>query len=274
MQGQTYQCPGCFFNLPADCIDFKTRRAVCPACGNLVTLTRKSINTSETVVHDVENAVRFFCDGNFDSARRYAESVLSVAVDHAAALYILAYYSAFVAENKNRTHLEKFFNETLLDLDCDEEELEALKKIMLKTLGHLADYEKIILKKLSATQRPKDLAEFVESFCPYLIGKRINIDWFDSEMVDLYYFITLSADIPKTWYALFVSISKNPDSPEAGNTFYLRTKTERFYREYVLGIEKVFSGIKTDVLKAKFNGAFCKKKEELINKMKSNGGQI
>ncbi len=268
MEGQTYQCPGCFTTITAENIDFKTRRATCPACGNLVILTRKVVNSSKSVVHDMENAVSFFCDGNFESAKRYAESALSYAVDNAAALYIIGYYYAFVAETKTRKHLDKFFNEIFFDLDVDDEELDMLKSLMLKTKMHLADYEKSILKKLNVYQSASDLTEFVDAFSPYLILARNSMDWLDEEMVGIYAQISRDTDIPKTWYALLQSIIKNPDSPEASGSYFFEKKVARFYNDYIGGIGKIFGNIKNAELKAKFGGAFLKTQQTIKNKMK------
>lgn len=274
MQGQIYQCPGCFTPITAENIDFKTRRAVCPSCGNLVILTRKTLNSSESVLHDLENAVRFFSEHNYDSAKRYAEAALSVAVDNTAALFIIAYYSAYCAENKTRKHIDRFFTETLSDIEFDEEELQAFKTVVLKSVLHVVDYEKIILSKMLESLSVDELAEFTDSFSPYIICKRSNIDYLDSEMTEIYTRITERVDVPKTWYALFQSIIKNPASPELDGTYYLKTKTERFYNEYVLRIGMIFEHIKSEALKAKFNSAFCKKKEEIYSKMYKGGHNL
>jgi len=266
MEGK-YECPGCFSLVPAEYIDFKTRTATCPFCGNLVTFKRTTINSSQGVAHDVENAVRFFLENNLDSAKRYAESALSVSVDNAVGLYIIAYYSAFKAEIKTRNHLERFFKEELKGIEFDEEELEGFKKVILHSLTHVADYEKEILSIISECQRGQELADFVDAFSPYLIAKRGTIDWFDKDMCDTYAKVTAMSNIPKTWYALYTAIIKNPDSPEASDTYYLKTKTARFYNDFVLGIGSIFGQIKDEALKAKFNGAFCKIKEAMNKKM-------
>ena len=274
MEGQVFQCPGCFTTIPAECIDFKTRRAVCPSCGNLVILKRRDINNSDKVVYDVKNAVNYFLDANYDTANRFAESALSVAVDNAAALFIIAYYCAFSAETKTRKHLDKYFYETLPELELDADEAEYCKQLWLKTVPHLVDYEKIILTKMLETQSPKDLGAFVESFSPYAIARRTNSEWLDKDMAELYKTINEQTDIPKTWFALYSSLGKNPDSPELGNTYYLTTKASRFFNNYILRIGEIFSKIKNEVLFKKFNGAFNNEKEKIKNKLKQAGGTV
>ncbi len=267
MEGQVYECPGCFSPIPADRIDFQTKRATCPYCGNLVVLTRKSINTSQGVLHDLENAVRFFIDNNFDSAKRYAESLLSVSVDNAVGLFIIAHFKAFKAEAKSRLLLDKFFKEELPEIDFDTEELESFTKIILHVLFNLADYEKEIVSAMVQFLPKKELGQFIDAFSPYLITKRSSINWFDAGMKEAYKNVTMITDVPKTWYALFQAMLKNPDSPEVENNYYLKTKAERFYNEYVLGIGEIFSNIGNAELKNKFNGAYEKKAAEMKSKI-------
>ena len=267
MEGQVFTCPGCFTTIPASCIDFKTRRAVCPSCGNLVSLSRKSINTSDKVVHDIENAVRFFTSDNYDSAKRFAESALSVAVDNIPALFIITYYNAYKSEIKTRKQLEELFHHTIQDIIMDEEEAEQAKTVWLKVAPQLADYENVILNTLYSCQNDKDITTFTDAFSPYIIGKRGDIDWFDGEMEKLYKEISERGDIPKTWYALYQSIDKNPESPIATDSFHLKTSAKMFFDGYVLRIGRIFESIKNETLKAKFLGAFNKKKEFFINKL-------
>lgn len=274
MEGQVFQCPGCFTTIPAECIDFKTRRAVCPSCGNLVILKRRDINNSDKVVYDIKNAIGYFLDGNYEIANHFAESALSVAVDNAAALFIIAYYCAYSAEIKTRKYIDKYFYETLPDLELDGEEAEQCKKLWLKVVPHLVDYEKIILTKMLETQSASDLGAFVDSFSPYAIARRTNSEWLDVEMADLYKTINGQVDIPKTWFALYGSLGKNPDSPEIGDTYYLTTKASRFFNNYILRIGEIFSAIKSEALYRKFNGAFSNEKEKIKSKLKQAGGTI
>ena len=262
-----FLCSSCGRTLQPSEIDKNTRTGTCSFCGCLVTFTRKEVNSSKQVLHDLENAVRFFTESNYDSAKRYAEAVLSTSVDNAVGLFIIAYYNAFRAEIKNRTHLDRFFNEELPKIELDEEEVNNFKKVILHSLLHVADYEKTILAVVGRYQAPQPLAEFVDAFSPQLIIRRGTIDWFDAEMCDIYGQVAAYTNVPKTLYALYQAITKNPDSPEAGNTYYLKTKTARFYNDFVLGIEKIYQRIADPALKAKFIGAFAKLKEAINKKM-------
>lgn len=268
MEGEVFTCPQCGASIPAQYIDFKARTANCPFCENFVTFPRKQINGSAGVQRDLENAIRFFNDKNFDLARNYAERALSVSYDNVVALFIMAYHRAYYAATKSRSDLEKFFKETLPGVEADPEEIEMFKGLLLKCILHVSDYEENILGKFLETLPDAELAEFVEGFSPYIINKRVNIDWFTPRMCDIYAEITKKVDIPKTWYALFQQISTNPDSPEPENTFYLKTKTQRFYDSFVCGIGKIYSGIINENFKAKFCGALDKKKQIYFAKMK------
>ena len=269
MEGLQYICPGCATVLSPSDIDFKARRGICPSCGSVVSLSRREVNHSQTVVHDLENAVRFFEDRNFDTAKRYAEGVLSISFDNVVALFIIAYCEAYHARNKTHAYLDKFFKQELKDIDVLEDEMQMLKGLLLKSVLHLADYEQEILQKILETQADGDIAEFVEAFSPYVINKRSNINWFSNEMANTYETLTKRANLPKTWYALYSQIATNPDSPEAENTYYLKTKTARFFNDYLLRLENVFEQIKDDRLKKKFSTALATKKANFISKMEN-----
>ena len=269
MDAQVYKCPGCGQAIQFQNVDFKTRRAHCDWCENDVVLPRSEINTSDKVINDLKNAVRFFKDKNFDSAHRFAESILSTAVDNAVGLFILGYCKAFVATIKNRDFLEKFFFETLGTLEFDEEELSAFKEVLLTVIPHVIDYEEPILSALLA-QDPEGIVEFTEAFSPFAIMRRVNISWVNDNIFGLYKEITSRGDIQKTWYALYTAMVKNPDSPYQGG-FFLKTKTARFYNDFVMRVEDVFQGIQDEKLRAKFLGAFLNKKQEFITKMNEGG---
>ncbi len=265
MEGQ-YICPGCGYALQEQHIDFAKRRGKCPRCGNVVTPQRPKANTSEVVLHHLDNAVRFFEEGNFVSAKNSAESALAVANDNIVALYIIAYYNAFCDSNKTPTFLDHFFKETLQETDVLEYEMEHFKKIVLMTKVKNFEYEAEILWKLVQTEKEKDLTEFVEAFSPYSITCKRSVEWFNKTK-DAYIAVTRAANVPKTWYALFQQITQNPESPEKTGAYFLKTKSEKFYNEFVLGVGEVFANIKDAQLKAKFYGAFEKTKQAIKAKL-------
>lgn len=270
MDAQSYQCPNCGQALSAFNIDFKTRHAHCDWCNTDSFLTRSSVNSSDKVLNEQKNAVRFFLDKNFDGANRYAEMILNTAIDNAVGLFIVAYYKAFIAPVKSRNLLQKFFTETLETIDFDAEELGAFEELCIAAGSHVGEYEESILSTVLSCD-PRGVVAFTDAFSPFVIVKRYNMDWCNERIFNVYEQITRLGNIPKTWYALFVAIAQNPDSPYSGNTFYLKTKTARFYNEYVLRVGKVFEGIQDEKLRVKFNGAFLNKKQEYISKMDEGG---
>ena len=270
MDAQSYQCPNCGQALSAVNIDFKTRHAHCDWCNTDSFLARSTLNSSDKVLNEQKNAVRFFLDKNFDGANRYAEMILNTAIDNAIGLFIVAYYKAFVAPVKSRDLLHKFFNETLGTIDFEAEELGGFEELCIAAGWHVGEYEDIILHTVLACDR-RGAAEFMDAFSPHIIVKRYNMDWCNESIFNASEQITRLGNTPKTWYALYVSIAQNPDSPYSGNTFYLKTKTARFYNEYVLRVGKVFEGIQDEKLRAKFGGAYLNKKREYISKMEEGG---
>lgn len=266
-ESQSFKCAQCPYVFKENEIDFTTKRATCPKCGKLTVFTRKAINSSSTVSHEVESAIAFFDDNNYDSAKRAAETALMLSGDNAVALFILAYYNAYHADVKTQAGLDKFFKNSLPEIDVDLEEMDALKRLLLKKVMSLVDYEEEILAKILDTQKRRDIPDFVEAFSPYTINKRGSIDWFTPKMIDIYTALTEKADIPKTWFALYKQISENHDSPEKANTFYLKTNTKLFFDKYVCGLERIFAEIGDPTWKAKFVGGLQKKKEYFISKM-------
>lgn len=269
LEAQSFKCSCCPYVFKEHEIDFATKRAICPKCESVTVFTRRQINGSKQVSYDVENAIKFFEENNFETAKRYAESALSASMDNAVALFILAYYNAYHAPTKNQTYLDKFFKESLKEIDVDFEEMESLKPLLLKRVLNLYSYEKYILEKILQTQKSKEIAAFVEEFSPYTINKRGSIDWFDSQMVNIYVALTEKASIPKTWFALYKQISENPDSPEKTDTFYLKTKAKRFFEDYVCNLEKIFAKINDTQWKDKFVGGLAKKKQFYLNKLEN-----
>ena len=102
----------------------------------------------------------------------------------------------------------------------------------------------------------EELQEFVENFCPFSILNHKTIDWFDAEMVEIYKELSKKLMIPKTWYALYKAIQKNPDSPMIGDRFYLKTKATRVFEQFVLPIGEIFKCIGEPVNRVKFTKGF------------------
>ncbi len=266
MEGDKYLCPSCGMPIPASIIDFKTRRAHCDFCGQDVIFPKRTSTASPNAVIALNQARDFFLNGDFKSAVTCAQTAVEMVPNHVAALYIIAYYKAFNADVKNRTSLDKLFNEILPEAEFEAEEEEIFKQLLLKTILHSITYEEQILDKFNAFDDDNELGEFVEQFCPFSISKRVNMDWLTPKLANVYKEISKKTSIPKTCYALYLSLTKNPDSPFVGG-FFLRTKTARYYNEYLLPIGEVFNNISDQAVKTKFVSVYNKVKQQCEEKM-------
>ncbi len=267
MEGEKFLCPGCGIQVQADQINLKTRRAHCDFCGQEIVFPKRTSTASPSAVIALNQARDFFLNGDFKSAVSCAQTAVEMVPNHVAALYIIAYYKAFAADVKNRTSLDKVFNEILPDAEFEIEEEEIFKQLLLKTIGHSMAYEEQILDKFVSFDDDAEIGEFAEQFCPYTIAKRDHIDWFTPKLAGIYIQMSKKSSIPKTCYALYLSLTKNPDSPFVSNTFYLATKTKRYYDDYMLPIGEVFNNIGDQAVKAKFVSVYNKAKELCEQKM-------
>lgn len=267
MEGEKYLCPSCGMPVPADRINYRTRRAHCDFCGQEIIFPKRNSTASPSAVHALNQARDFFFSGDFNSALRCAQTVVEMVPKHAAALYIIAYHKAFVADIKNRVSLDNLFNEVLPDAEFEIEEEELFKSLLLKTMSHSIDYEEQILEKFVEYDDAKEVAEFMEQFCPYAISKRVSIEWFTPDLAATYATVSARTSIPKTCYALFTSLSKNPDSPLSDGTFYLKTKAKRFYDNYLLPVGKVINNMADQTFRAKFVAVYDKVRSQFENQM-------
>lgn len=267
MEGEKYHCQGCGSEIPASLINFKTRRAKCPWCGLDVVFPKRHSTASPNAQIALNEAMKLFLEGNYESSKSCAESALSMTNNNAAALFIVNYYKAYIAEIKNSHAMDVFFKEKLPDAEFEIEEEEMFKRLLLKTILNIGQYEEQILSKFAEYDDPNELSEFVEAFSPCLILSRSTIDWFTPNMAETYKEISKRTSIPKTWYSLYSSLIKNPDSPFVNNTFYLKTKAQRIYREFILPVGDIFSCIKDENNKQKFNNAYMKVKIAYESKM-------
>lgn len=269
MEGEKYHCPNCGVTIEASAINFKTRRATCMFCGKEVIFPKRNSTASPNAVHALNEAKSFFFDKNFTSAKSCAEQVVSMVPENAPALYIIAYYNAYIAEVKSRDSMERLFDQTLVDAELEIEEEECFKELLLKTIYHSCDYEEQIVKKFVEYDDAKELLQFIDTFCPVVITKRPSTLWFTPKMAQLYAQCAKKATIPKTCFALLTAISKNPDSPLVTGDFFLRTKTMNFYNNFVVPIGTIIGSMADAQLRAKFTGAYNKVKAEFESKMKA-----
>lgn len=266
MDASVFYCPGC--GQPVD-VDFKTRKGHCEWCGNIVTFPRKTFNSDEKVKNELTLCVRCFSEKRFGDAKAHAENVLAVAIDNAPALYARAYYEAYSAVNKNTGRLGEFFRQ-LLDIETDSDEVDSLQQMFLSTISKLEEHEESVLRWATANMTPSGLCGFTDAFSPVLIGKRTSIDFFTPQLAECYRQISAECSVPKTCYALLQAISLNPDSPYPNNRFFLRTKTMRFYQDFVLPVGEIIQNMNSQELKNKFYRVYQTKLEDF--KKHINGG--
>ncbi|MCQ2800492.1 MAG: hypothetical protein MJ216_00860 [Bacilli bacterium] len=256
MEANLYLCPHCGTAFDSAQLDLKTRRGVCMMCGSEVVFPKRHLTASPNAVLTLEEGARLFLSGNFESAKTCAETVISMSNDNVAALYITNYYKAFRSEVKNSRSLDDLFNRIVPAAEFEIEEEEMFKQFVIKTISHSSIYEEQLLAKFLEYDDPNELAEFVEAFCPFAIMGKQSYAWLTSKMLSLYLEITKKTNIPKTWYALYTALLKNPDSPFVGNKFFLKTKTARIQQEVVEPIGAIFKTIKDQALNAKFVSAY------------------
>ena len=219
------------------------------------------------VANEVRQSVRFFKEKQFDTAVKYAEDVLTHVLDHATSLFILGYVRAFVNKERNRDALERFFNETLPEIEMTGEELESFKECVMLVRPNLIKYHESIISAVVKNHK-KGGAEFVEAFSPAIINSYTDIKWATAGIFDAFKEAGKHGSMPKTWYALYQCALQNPASPikDPDNWDYEDT-VKKFYDNYVLRMDDLFSNIQDDTLRAKFHGGSTKVKNVFISKM-------
>ena len=264
MEYDRLECPGCG---SADVtFDSQSRKLYCRQCGKETFYSRATLNKHGKVIYSKENAVKYFTEGKFDTARHYAQEVLNIMMDNVPAMYIMAYISEI--EDKKPGRIKEFFKETR-DLPIDWDEITTLKALFLASPAALIEFEadaiRLIAVNLQSEEDAKGLTEFFDSLCPYLISKRSSGNFMTQELAEMYRDLAGHCDIPKTCLMLLKGIQTNPGSPYADNSFHLRTKARNFYDSYVLAVGEIIRAIKTDSLREKFVDSytkFCNKYEQ------------
>ena len=260
MEGMVYECQcGHVFTEPE--IDLKAKKAVCKKCRSVVNL-RERLNSSEEVVGNGKAAVTAFLERDWDRAYSAAKHVLNVCDDNIPALYINAYYNAFAAEKKKDLPLKTFFEKEFKEVEPLPEEIEMFKKLIVADSLRVAMYEEEILSRMAELLDDKELGEFTEEICPKLILNRKSIDWFTPRMIETYSLIASRAVTAKTWFALYKQVGENPDSPETNASARNPRVIERFYKDYVLGVEKIYNSIADPEQKTKFTTAYAARIEK------------
>ena len=251
------QCHGC----GSTNVEFspKTRKLICHTCGNEEYYSRSTLNSNNKVALGRQNAMSFFEEGRFDDSRHYAMDVLNISMDNAPAMYIIAYCEEFITKNDGA--MKRFFKQ-IQEVALEYDEVQDLKRLLTASAYRLRDYEEDVIQLIAANMQAeedaKDLCAFIDQICPYLISKRTSMDYLTPNLTDMYKELAGHCGIPRTCFALMKSIEANPDSPYAGNSFYLHAKTRYFYDNYVIPIGSVIKEINDDGLREKFVNSYEK----------------
>lgn len=266
MEATGLKCNGCGSSNVI--FDSKRRMLICNQCGKEEYYSRATLNSNGKVLLSKDNAMHFFSEGKFDSARHYAHEILNISQDNAPALFIIAYYDQFV--EKKDYSMRQFFSK-IRDVSLEYREVRELITLFENAAYNMSDYEKDMLElaalNMQSSEDVEELSRFVDKVCPYYISKRASTNFFTKEMYEIYEELSGHCDIPKTCFALLKSIKQNPDSPYSDNSFYLKAKTEYFYNNYVLPIGEIIQNMSNQEVKPKFVVTYNKLKEEYRNDM-------
>ena len=91
MEELIFYCPDCGASFRADNIDRKKRIAYCRMCEAWKVIPKQHSNNSVDLQASLDEAVSLFKTGNFASARRCAETAISLSKRNAVAIYIVSF---------------------------------------------------------------------------------------------------------------------------------------------------------------------------------------
>ena len=246
--------------------DEKNRLLICYQCGKEEPFSRHDFANKSNVVITKDNAMKFFSEGHFEEAHRYAQDVLNIMLDNLPALYIIAYYEEIVL--KRFGYIKHFFEQAKEVVDVDYHEVRDMLHLFELTASNLIDYEKDVIEFVSynmqAPEDKKELCDFLDKVCPYFISKRPSIDYFKNTG-EYYKELAGHCGIPKTCYALIKSIMDNPDSPYKSNAFDMKQRNLYFYQNYVLKIGEIVNAMDYPDMKDKFVGMYNQIQNKYIN---------
>lgn len=258
MELQGLQCHGCGSTNVT--FDPKKRILRCSQCGKEEYYSRATLNANGKVVHARRNAIHFFKEGKMDDSRHYAMEVLDISMDNAPALYILAYYDEFTARKPDSMRM---FFEQIMDVALEYDEVRDICSLIMASAYNLADFEEQVIYFIAVNmQSPDDAQELctvIDTLCPYLISKRTSAAYLTDTLAEMYRDLASHCGIPKTCFALLKSIDTNPDSPYAGQNFYLKAKARYFYDHYVIRVGDILRAVNDANIKTKFISVYEKK---------------
>lgn len=258
------QCHGC----GSTNVSFnpQSRRLICNQCGKEEYYSRATLNVNGKVVYAKQNAINFFQEGRYETAKEYAQDVLNIFMDNAPALYIMAYYEGFALGKYDAIH--RFFQK-MDSVALEYDEVKELMALFLASPYKLMDYEENVIKTVATNLQSEEdascLCDFIDKLCPYLISKWPSMSYFKPALIDMYCELAEHCVIPKTCFALLNAIQANPDSPYPGDTFFLKSKSRYFYENFVLPVGRIITAMADQPMKAKFVAAYEQRKKQYEN---------
>ena len=234
-----------------------TRKIHCNQCGKEEFYSRAQLGASGKIILTKDNAVKFFMSGNFQNAREFANDVLNIMQDNAAALFIVAYTDVFLYGHTGA--LNRFF-EKIEPVALEYDEVRDLIKLFEHGLHNMVDYEEqmvtLIIKNMQSSDDRNELEQFIDAVCPYCISRYPSSDFLTESRAVFYGDIASHCNIPKTCFALLKGIKTNPDSPYMTNSFYMKAKTNYFRDHFLEPVGQIIQSMKDSPYKQKFISAF------------------
>ena len=217
-------CPCC--GMGGGVHDRKKRTYSCEWCGTTSVIAKSHSTVSGNAKANLDEAVKLFLSGNFESAKSMAEMVAAQESNNFTSLFIIEFYHAYIDDVKDSAAMTRVFKGRL-----------PVQKIL--------DYDD-----------PKEAAEFMEKFSPACVQLRRNLNWFTPQLANIYQQLAAKAYTPKFWMSLYYTMTKNPESPLVANDFHLKTKATRIYNDVIIPIGKIYDNIGNPEMRVKFQAGF------------------
>ncbi len=247
-------CPCC--GMGGGVHDRKKRTYSCEWCGTTSVIAKSHSTVSGNAKANLDEAVKLFLSGNFESAKSMAEMVAAQESNNFTSLFIIEFYHAYIDDVKDSAAMTRVFKGRLPDFEFDVEDEDTFKDLMLHTIPRMQQYEPEILQKILDYDDPKEAAEFMEKFSPACVQLRRNLNWFTPQLANIYQQLAAKAYTPKFWMSLYYTMTKNPESPLVANDFHLKTKATRIYNDVIIPIGKIYDNIGNPEMRVKFQAGF------------------
>ena len=287
---ETFQCPQCpSKGHPKSRFDLNSRTFYCGQCRKTSQLADERVSATQ---EKNSFAINEFEKGHFNEAKEMSLHTIELAYNYTPAHYMISYHKEVIG--KEYDTISAFFKDSLKRDQISASECRDLMRLFIKSPKILLDFENEMITLLTSAlggdidsdpELLADMEKFFEQILPYLIANRSshtdlvtkkqvrNLDDNDSDnqpasIMDRYLEITEVFDLPKTCYALYNAIAKLPDSPCVDNSFFLKTKTQNFYNNFVLPTGDIIKTMKNPENRAKFSAAYDKRRlqfETLMN---------